>query len=580
MPPPTSRLARNTVLDAVQDVHYLGAKRDMLQWKRGQSSVRGGAELAVLDAQRATFEVNEKNRQADLDALELRAPNDGVLMLSADWSGQKPAIGSNVNAGFDFGSLPDAAAMEVELALPQIEAQGVRVGDVVELHPAGRPEQKITSTLSWVASGAKVRSRENPVKYLSMKAPIPVDAIRRYALVPGQRLQARIVLLRASHALSVANVAVRSDDGKTFVQVRDGDGFDRREVKLGVRGPRARRCLRPGGGRRRAVDRGRRGRGQRGHVRRPADAPQLAPALTPASRGGPPMNMRVAKLPPTWREAIEELWRRRLRTLLTLLGLIFGVGAIVAMQAVGEGSQREALRLVESLGLHNLIAEARPQDADTLKETRARSLGLSIADAQAALRWCRARNVSPPRNRSRPIRCFSDSGSSDAQASGVSADYFALSSLHVAQGRALTRTTKTRWPRWRCSAAGRARAVSRWQGARPASQGQPRVAARGRRAGRPRPRQDQFEGVQLGGESNRIYVPLASAHARFRFQRAGRRRSTASCCASTTPRPGGRRGRLRRLLDQRHAGVADYDAGGAAAVAGTAPEDPAHLPAW
>ena len=231
-----STLARNTVLDAVQDVHYLGAKRDMLQWKRGQSSVRGGAELAVLDAQRATFEVNEKNRQADLDALELRAPNDGVLMLSADWSGQKPAIGSNVNAGFDFGSLPDAAAMEVELALPQIEAQGVRVGDVVELHPAGRPEQKITSTLSWVASGAKVRSRENPVKYLSMKAPIPVDAIRRYALVPGQRLQARIILLRAAHALSVANVAVRSDDGKTFVQVRDGGGFDRREVKLGVRG--------------------------------------------------------------------------------------------------------------------------------------------------------------------------------------------------------------------------------------------------------------------------------------------------------------------------------------------------------
>ena len=231
-----STLARNTVLDAVEDVHYLDAKHDMLQWKRGQSSVRGGAELAVLDAQRATFEVNAKNRQADLDALELRAPNDGVLMLSANWSGQKPAIGTNVNAGFDFGSLPDAAAMEVELALPQIEAQGVKVGDVVELHPVGRPDQEITSKLSWVASGAKVRSRENPVKYLSMKAPIPIDAIREYALVPGQRLQARVVLLRAAHALSVANVAVRSDDGKTFVQVRDGSRLDRREVRLGVRG--------------------------------------------------------------------------------------------------------------------------------------------------------------------------------------------------------------------------------------------------------------------------------------------------------------------------------------------------------
>src|SRR6476469_6451256 len=149
------------------------------------------------------------------------------------------------------------------------------------------------------------------------------------------------------------------------------------------------------------------------------------------------MNMRVAKLPPAWREAIEELWRRRLRTLLTLLGLIFGVGAIVAMQAVGEGSQREALRLVESLGLHNLIAEATPQDADALKETRARSLGLSIADAEAALAVVPGAEKFAAEKPIKTHSVFSDSGSSDAQASGVSADYFALSSLHVDQGRAL-----------------------------------------------------------------------------------------------------------------------------------------------
>src|SRR5690606_28240673 len=101
--------------------------------------------------------------------------------------------------------------------------------------------------------------------------------------------------------------------------------------------------------------------------------------------GGRTMSPLLAKLPPVWREAVEELWRRRLRTLLTLLGLIFGVGAIVAMQAVGEGSRREALKLVESLGLRNLIAEAKPQDDATLRENRARSLGLTVSDAQAAL---------------------------------------------------------------------------------------------------------------------------------------------------------------------------------------------------
>ena len=68
-----------------------------------------------------------------------------------------------------------------------------------------------------------------------------------------------------------------------------------------------------------------------------------------------------------WREAVEELRRRKLRTGLTLLGLVFGVGSIVAMQAVGEGSRREALRLVEGLGLTNLVVEARTFDETALR---------------------------------------------------------------------------------------------------------------------------------------------------------------------------------------------------------------------
>ncbi|MDI1251767.1 hypothetical protein [Thermomonas sp.] len=230
-----STMARNDVLDAVQDARFLGAKRDNMQWKRGQFGVRGGAELAVLDTQRATYSINAKTRQDDLDALELRAPHDGVLMLSANWSGEKLSVGSNLFAGTDFGSLPDPGGMEVELTLPQIEAQGLRLGMLVEVHPVGRPAQKITSKLSWVASAAKPRSRSNPVKVLTMKAPIPADAIRNYGLVPGQNMQATIILLRADNALSVANVAVESDDGRSYVQVRDGDGFKRREVTLGIR---------------------------------------------------------------------------------------------------------------------------------------------------------------------------------------------------------------------------------------------------------------------------------------------------------------------------------------------------------
>lgn len=231
-----STLARNDVLDAIEDVHYLEARQDTLQWQRDQAGVRGGAEQALLDAQRATFALDAKARREDLAALELRAPNDGVLMLAANWSGVKPAVGASLYAGREFGSLPDANAMEVELSLPQLEALGVRVGQAVEMFPLGRPQDTIASELSWVASAPKSRSRRDPVKYLSMRAPVPPEAAERLGLVPGQQMRARIIQLDAPEAISVPNVALRSRDGARVVRVRDGSGFEWRKVELGVHG--------------------------------------------------------------------------------------------------------------------------------------------------------------------------------------------------------------------------------------------------------------------------------------------------------------------------------------------------------
>jgi hypothetical protein len=231
-----SAIARNEVLDAIEDVEFLQTKQGTLEWRRGQSGTRGGAELAVLDAQRSTYDINARARQSDLDALELRAPNDGVLLLNANWSGDKPVLGTTLRAGFDYGSLPDTSAMEVHIDLPQIEAQGVQAGMAVELHPLGRPDRRIETALNWVASAAKVRGRASPAKYLSMRAPVPAGELAALGLVPGQRLVATVYLLREESTVSVPNVALEQRNGRQHVQVREGGGFVSRQVELGVRG--------------------------------------------------------------------------------------------------------------------------------------------------------------------------------------------------------------------------------------------------------------------------------------------------------------------------------------------------------
>lgn len=229
-------VARNKVLDAVQDEQFLSTKQGILDWRRGQSKTRGGAELAVLDAQRATYSINAEQKRGDLEALELHAPHDGVLVLQADWSGQKPHVGSSMFAGNPLATLPDTASMEVQIQIPQVQAQGIRVGNVVELHPQGVPTQRVTSTISWIAAAAQTRSRESPVKYLLMKASVPSDVVRRYGWIPGQLFDARVVLLRADNALSVPTLAIdSSNDGATVKVQSDGKTVDR-PVKIGVRG--------------------------------------------------------------------------------------------------------------------------------------------------------------------------------------------------------------------------------------------------------------------------------------------------------------------------------------------------------
>ena len=52
---------------------------------------------------------------------------------------------------------------------------------------------------------------------------------------------------------------------------------------------------------------------------------------------------------------IEGLKVHKLRSVLTMLGIIFGVAAVIAMLSIGEGAKREALEKFKALGVNNII---------------------------------------------------------------------------------------------------------------------------------------------------------------------------------------------------------------------------------
>lgn len=81
--------------------------------------------------------------------------------------------------------------------------------------------------------------------------------------------------------------------------------------------------------------------------------------------------------------SLDSLTTHRLRTFLTMLGVIFGVGAVVGMLSIGEGAKQEALKQIEILGINNIIINAKVPEGGIGNEIGlAKSLGLSIDDGK------------------------------------------------------------------------------------------------------------------------------------------------------------------------------------------------------
>jgi putative ABC transport system permease protein len=80
---------------------------------------------------------------------------------------------------------------------------------------------------------------------------------------------------------------------------------------------------------------------------------------------------------------IENLLLHKLRSFLTMLGVVFGVGSVVAMLSVGEGASKEALEQIRKLGSNNIIIssiKSAEEEATSTQHSHMSIYGLTYED--------------------------------------------------------------------------------------------------------------------------------------------------------------------------------------------------------
>ncbi len=152
----------------------------------------------------------------------------------------------------------------------------------------------------------------------------------------------------------------------------------------------------------------------------------------------------IEKLKSNFSEAVRVILANKVRTLLTSLGIIFGVAAVITMLAIGNGAEKEILAQLELVGVNNIVITPIPDEIENENEEeedtgggitpKRFSKGLDILDVNSIKKLVPSvKTVSPEiildtyvikKGRQSPVKLI-----------GVTSDFFATANIEIESGK-------------------------------------------------------------------------------------------------------------------------------------------------
>ncbi|PIF05686.1 MAG: hypothetical protein CSA36_05275 [Draconibacterium sp.] len=142
--------------------------------------------------------------------------------------------------------------------------------------------------------------------------------------------------------------------------------------------------------------------------------------------------------------AVEAIFANRLKSILTALGIIFGVAAVISMLAIGNGAEQEILEQIKLVGVNNIVitpssmtvgnnGNSQNSEDNDKAGTQKFSKGLTLLDVEAI------KQILPTVEKISPVISFNYSAllngkSKPVVLEGIENDYFDLFNMALAEG--------------------------------------------------------------------------------------------------------------------------------------------------
>ncbi|MEO8700475.1 MAG: ABC transporter permease [Kofleriaceae bacterium] len=136
----------------------------------------------------------------------------------------------------------------------------------------------------------------------------------------------------------------------------------------------------------------------------------------------------------TLRLALRALWRSKIRSLLTMLGIVFGIGAVIGMVAFGQGAQQSVKEVFQSLGTNVLVLSNAGGRGAGPTGGAGTGNSLTYDDLKAVESEVSTVKWAAPTLESRNTQVVSESANWNTGVTGTTAVWFKIRSWDVAEG--------------------------------------------------------------------------------------------------------------------------------------------------
>ena len=135
--------------------------------------------------------------------------------------------------------------------------------------------------------------------------------------------------------------------------------------------------------------------------------------------------------------ALDALISNKLRSILTMLGIIIGVGAVIAMVSIGMGVREKVQTSIASLGSNLIIVMPGTASSSGVRQAAGSNITLTVSDAQAIAREVKdVSAVAPSVSKQYQIVAGNQNWTTSVQ--GSTPDYLTVRNLSVQSGSFIT----------------------------------------------------------------------------------------------------------------------------------------------